>query len=46
METLEKTLGPEYVELIDRLGDIAPENDKLTLEITSVFHGLDRLCTR
>ena len=46
METLEKTLGPEYVELIDRLGDIDPENDKLTLEITSVFHGLDRLCTR
>jgi flagellar motility protein MotE (MotC chaperone) len=46
IETLEKTLGPEYVELIDRLGDIDPENDKLAVEITSVFGGLDRLCTR
>jgi flagellar motility protein MotE (MotC chaperone) len=31
IETLEKTLGPEYVDLIDRLGDIDPENDKLAL---------------
>jgi hypothetical protein len=46
IETLEKTLGPEYVELIDRLGHIDPENDKLAAEITSVFGGLDRLCTR
>ena len=46
IETLEKTLGPEYVELIDRLGDIDPENDKLAAEITSVFVELDRRCTR
>src|SRR5262245_36570014 len=46
IETLKKTLGPEYVELIDRFGEIDPENDKLAAEITSVFRGLDRLCTR
>jgi hypothetical protein len=44
IETLEKTLGPEYVALVDRLGDIDPEKDKLADEITSVFAPLDRLC--
>jgi len=46
IETLEKTLGSEYVELTDRLGDIDPENDKLATEIMSVLGALDRLCTR
>jgi hypothetical protein len=46
IETLEKTLGPEYVVLMDRLGDIDPEKDKLGAEIMSAFEALDRLCTR
>jgi hypothetical protein len=44
IETLEKTLGPEYVALMDRLGAIDPENDKLADEITSLFEPLDRHC--
>jgi hypothetical protein len=46
IESLEKTLGPEYVALVDRLGAIDPENDKLADEITSLFEPLDRRCTR
>ena len=46
IETLEKTLGPEYVALIDGRQDIDPENDKLGAEIRSTFGALDRLCTR
>jgi hypothetical protein len=46
IETLEKTLGPEYVALLDRIGDIDPENDKLADEIMSAFGALDGLCTR
>ena len=46
IDTLEKTLGPEYVALIDGLQDIDPENDKLGAEIRSVFGALDRLCAR
>jgi flagellar motility protein MotE (MotC chaperone) len=45
-EALEKTLGPEYVALMDRLEDLDPEKDKLAAEIISVFEPLDRLCTR
>jgi hypothetical protein len=45
IETLEKTLGPEYVAL-DGLEDIDPEKDKLAAEIMSIFGPLDRLCTR
>jgi hypothetical protein len=45
IESLEKTLGPEYVALVDRLGAIDPENDKLIDEITSLFEPLDRRCT-
>ena len=37
IESLEKTLGPEYVALVDRLGALDPENDKLADEITSLF---------
>ena len=46
IESLEKTLGPEYVALVDRLGAIDPENDKLADEITSLFEPLDRRCVR
>jgi hypothetical protein len=46
IDTLEETLGPEYVALIDGLQDIDPEKDKLGAEIMSVFEALDRLCRR
>jgi flagellar motility protein MotE (MotC chaperone) len=46
IESLEKTLGPEYVALVDRLGAIDPENDKLADEITSLFESLDKRCRR
>ena len=45
IETLEKTLGPEYVALIDGVQDIA-ENDQLRAEFLSAFGALARLCTR
>jgi hypothetical protein len=46
IDTLEETLGPEYVALIDGLQDIDPEKDKLGAEIMSAFEALDRLCRR
>ena len=46
IETLEKTLGPEYAALVDGLEQLDPENDKLGDEILSEFAALDRLCTR
>jgi flagellar motility protein MotE (MotC chaperone) len=46
IDALEKTLGPEYVALMDRLEDIDPERDKLGTAIMSVFDSLDRLCPR
>jgi flagellar motility protein MotE (MotC chaperone) len=46
IDALEKTLGPEYVTLMDRLQDIDPEKDKLGAEITSAFDALDGLCPR
>jgi hypothetical protein len=46
IDTLEKTLGPEYVALTDGLQDIDPEKDKLGAEIMSVLEALDRLCAR
>jgi hypothetical protein len=48
IDTLEKTLGPEYLALIDKLQDIDPENDKFgaVAEIRSIFGALDRLCAR
>jgi hypothetical protein len=45
IDTLEKTLGPEYAALIDGLQYINSENDKLGQEIMSVLQTLDRLCT-
>jgi hypothetical protein len=46
IDTLEKTLGPEYAALIDGLEDIDPEKDKLGREIMSLLEALDRMCTR
>ena len=45
IDTLEKTLGPEYLALIDKLQDIDPET-RLGAEIRSIFGALDRLCAR
>jgi hypothetical protein len=44
IDALEKTLGPEYVALMDRLVDIDPEKDKLGAEIMSTFDALGELC--
>jgi hypothetical protein len=41
-----KTLVPEYVALIDRLGLFDPEKDKLGAEIMFELSALNRLCTR
>jgi hypothetical protein len=43
IETLEKTLGAEYVTLLDGLQDIV-ENDLLGPEFTYALASLDRLC--
>ena len=43
---LEKTLGPEYVALIDGLQDVDPETDEVGEEIMLTLLALDRLCTR
>jgi hypothetical protein len=41
-----KTLGPEYVALIDRIELLDPEKDKLGAEIMFELTALNRLCTR
>jgi hypothetical protein len=46
IDALEKTLGPEYVALMDRLEDIDLEKEKIGVEIMLVFDALDRLCPR
>ena len=46
IETLEKTLGPEYAALVEGLEQLDPENDKLGAEIMSEFEALNMLCTR
>jgi hypothetical protein len=43
---LEKTLGPEYIALIDGLQDVDPETDEVGEEIMLTLLALDRLCTR
>src|SRR5262245_14316585 len=44
---LEKSLGPEYLSLMDGLQDLDPEKDKnLGQEIASMFGAIDRQCTR
>ena len=45
IETMEKTLGPEYLALIDGFEDIA-KDDQLGEEFESAIAALDRLCTR
>jgi peptidoglycan hydrolase CwlO-like protein len=45
IDKLEKTLGPEYVALVEGIQDIA-ENDQLRAEFSSAFGALVRLCTR
>ena len=46
IETLEKTLVPEYAALVEGLEQLDPENDKLGAEIMSEFAALNGLCTR
>src|SRR5262249_57150616 len=46
IDTMGKTLGPEYVTLIDRLELLDPENNKLGAEIMFELAALNRLCTR
>jgi len=46
IDTMGKTLGPEYVGLIDRLELLDPETDKLGAEIMFELTALNRLCTR
>jgi hypothetical protein len=45
-DTMEKTLGPEYVALMEGLDLVDPEKDKLGAEMLSIVASLDRLCTR
>ena len=44
IDTMEKTLGPEYAALVEGLEQLDPENDKLGAEIMSEFEALNRLC--
>ena len=46
IDTMGKTLGPEYVALIDRLELLDPDNDKLSAEIMFELTALNRLCAR
>ena len=45
LETMEKTLGPEYLALMDGFEDIS-KDDQLGEEFESAIAALDRLCTR
>jgi hypothetical protein len=45
IETLEKTLGPEYAALLDGFQDIASD-DELGAEFAAASAALDRLCTK
>ena len=45
IDTLEKTLGPEFLALVDGLQDIDAESE-VGQEIRSIFGALDGLCTR
>ena len=46
IDTMGKTLVPEYAALIDRLKLLDPENDKLGAEIMFELTALNRLCKR
>src|SRR5262249_23297234 len=45
IDTMGKTLGPEYVALINRLELLDPEKDKLGAEIMFELTALNRLCS-
>ena len=45
VETIEQTLGPEYLALIDGIQEIA-ENDQLRAEFVLAFGALAKLCTK
>ena len=45
IQTLEKTVGPEYVALVEWIEDIS-EDDELRAEFSSAFGALVRLCTK
>src|SRR5262249_5972236 len=45
VEPMEQALGPEYLALIDGIGEIA-ENDQLRAEFVSAFEALTRLCKK
>jgi hypothetical protein len=46
IDTMEKTLVPEYATLIDRLKLLDPENDKVGAEIMFELTALNKLCTK
>ena len=45
VETIEQTLGPEYIALIDGIEEIA-KSDQLRAEFVSAFGALTQLCTK
>jgi hypothetical protein len=46
IDTMEKTLGPEFAALVEGLEQLDPENDKLGAEIMLEFAALNMLCAR
>jgi hypothetical protein len=46
INTMEKTLGPEYAALVDRLWQLDPKNEKLGAEIMLGISALNMLCGR
>ena len=46
IDTVGKTLGPEYLALVDGLELLDPEKDKLGAEVMFELTALNRLCTR
>ena len=46
INTMEKTLGPEYAALVDGLWQLDPKNEKLGAEIMLGISALNMLCRR
>jgi hypothetical protein len=46
INTMEKTLGPEYAALVDGLWQLDPKNEKLGAEIMLGISTLNMLCRR
>ena len=46
INTMAKTLGPEYAALVDGLWQLDPKNEKLGAEIMARLSALNMLCTR